>query len=108
VLAERQRSQEIEMNARVVTFQGSADRVATGAQERFRETVLPALQQQAGFAGALVLLAPTDGTVLGITLWESAEQAQAAGAALDRVRDATAQAMDATPTTKLFQVIARL
>jgi heme-degrading monooxygenase HmoA len=96
------------MSARVVTFQGSADGVATGAHERFRETVLPALQRQAGFAGALVLLQPTGGNVLGITLWESAEQAQAAGAALDRVRDANAEAMGATPTTEVFQVLARL
>ena len=39
-----------------------------------REHVLPALRQQDGFSGALVLVKRASGKVLGLTLWES-EQA---------------------------------
>jgi heme-degrading monooxygenase HmoA len=39
-----------------------------------REHVLPALRQQDGFSGFLVLLERASGKVLGLTLWES-EQA---------------------------------
>jgi len=38
------------------------------------EHVLPALRQQDGFSGALVLVERASGKVLGLTLWES-EQA---------------------------------
>jgi heme-degrading monooxygenase HmoA len=38
------------------------------------EHVLPALRQQDGFCGALVLIERASGKVLGLTLWES-EQA---------------------------------
>jgi heme-degrading monooxygenase HmoA len=38
------------------------------------EHVLPALRQQDGFSGALVLVKRASGKVLGLTLWES-EQA---------------------------------
>ena len=56
------------MHARVVTFQGSPEQVQQGAEQRFRERVLPTLQQQAGFKGAYVLLDRTRGKLLGITL----------------------------------------
>jgi heme-degrading monooxygenase HmoA len=39
-----------------------------------REHVLPALRQQDGFSGFLVLVERASGKVLGLTLWES-EQA---------------------------------
>ena len=83
------------MHARVVTFQGSPEQVQQGAEQRFRERVLPTLQQQAGFKGAYVLLDRTRGKLLGITLWESEEHAHRAMAAMEPIRDASAREMGA-------------
>ena len=83
------------MHARVVTFQGSPEQVQQGAEQRFRERVLPTLQQQAGFKGAYVLLDRTRGKLLGITLWESEEAAHRAMVAMEPIRDASAREMGA-------------
>jgi len=37
----------------------------------FRESVVPAYEQQNGFKNALLLIDPTTGKTLGITVWES-------------------------------------
>jgi hypothetical protein len=58
------------MHARVVTSQlqsGKADEwVAI-----FRDSIIPAVKQQAGFRGALALTDSTTGTGIGITFWET-------------------------------------
>ena len=83
------------MHARVVTFQGSPEQIQQGAETRFRERVLPTLQQQAGFKGVYVLLDRARGKMLGITLWESEEAARGAMAAMEPIRTASAQEMGA-------------
>ena len=84
------------MHARVVTFEGSSERMqGEDAGRRFRERVLPTLQQQAGFKGAYVLFNRSRGKLLGITLWESEESAQKAMQAMDPIRAASAQEMGA-------------
>ena len=84
------------MHARIVTFEGSPERMqGEDPGRRFRERVLPTLQQQAGFKGAYVLLDRARGKLLGITLWESEQAAQDAMRAMEPVRDASAQEMGA-------------
>ena len=46
------------------------------AVELFRESVVPALHEQAGFEGVYLLLSP-EGQALVLTFWESEEKAQA-------------------------------
>ena len=48
------------------------------AISEFRRDVLPALREQPGFAGVGVLTTP-EGRALLITLWETAEEADASG-----------------------------
>ncbi len=87
------------MHARVVTFEGAPEQVQQGAEQRFRERVLPALRQQPGFKGAYVLLNRERGKLLGITLWENAQAAQAAMQAMEPIRTASAQEMGAPAVT---------
>ena len=82
------------MNARVVTFSGPPDRLPD--ESRFRQHVLPTLQQQAGFKGATVLLDRSHGKVLGITYWESEQAADAAMQAMQPIRREQAAAMGVT------------
>jgi heme-degrading monooxygenase HmoA len=46
------------------------------AVELFRESVLPALREQAGYQGSYVLLSP-EGKALVLTFWETEEAADA-------------------------------
>src|SRR5579864_6074862 len=65
------------MVARVTLAEIDAIRtnVAQGI-DKFKQSVLPALQDQDGYEGACVLLSP-EGKVLVLTFWESDETAQA-------------------------------
>jgi hypothetical protein len=82
------------MHARVVTFEGSSERMQrVDPGQHFRERVLPTLQQQAGFQRVYVLLDPSRGKLLGITLWENEEAVQAAMQAMEPIRNASAQEM---------------
>lgn len=65
------------MVARVTLAEIDAVRTnVSGAIEKFKESVLPALQDQDGYEGAYVLLSP-EGKALVLTFWESDEAAQA-------------------------------
>jgi hypothetical protein len=84
------------MHARIVTFEGSSERMqGVDPGQHFRERVLPTLQQQAGFQRVYLLLDRTRGKLMGITLWESEETAQKAMQAMEPIRAASAQEMGA-------------
>ena len=87
------------MFARIVTFEGPAERIAEGAEQRFRDRALPTLQQPAGFQGALLLLDRAKGRLLGLTLWDTAEHRQATSRVMDETRTASAAEMGAGPPT---------
>ena len=94
------------MHARVVAFQGSPDRMQQELPTRFRERVLPALQQQPGFQRVLVLLDRARGKVLAISLWESEAAAEAARRAMEPIGAESAEAMDASaPTGEAYEVL---
>ena len=62
------------MFARITTIGEAPPQRLDDMTHEIREHVLPALRQQDGFSGALVLVERASGKVLGLTLWES-EQA---------------------------------
>ena len=62
------------MFARITTIGEAPPQRLDSMTHEIREHVLPALRQQDGFSGFLVLLERASGKVLGLTLWES-EQA---------------------------------
>lgn len=65
------------MYARVTSFEIDTVRISLdSAVERFKETILPAARQQAGYEGVLVLTTP-EGKGLLISLWASDEAASA-------------------------------
>ena len=97
------------MIARMISLQGPPEQLATGGERGFRELVLPALQQQAGFQGAYVLLDRTRGKLLGLTFWESEAHASAAGSVLDPIRDTHAAAMGAMASmADVYEVVAQV
>jgi heme-degrading monooxygenase HmoA len=65
------------MYARLAQVRIQPERIAE-AIEIYRTSVVPALEQQPGFAGALLLTQPETGRGISITLWES-EEARTAG-----------------------------
>jgi heme-degrading monooxygenase HmoA len=96
---------EIAMHARIVTVQGSPEKMQDPGST-FRERVLPALQEQAGFNGVYVLLDRARGRLLGISLWESDEAAGAGMAALEPIRNQAAAAMGApAPSVEGYEVV---
>lgn len=58
------------MYARMTTMQPRQG-TAGEAAKIFRESVIPAAQQQMGFRGAILLEDPTSGRGTSITLWET-------------------------------------
>jgi heme-degrading monooxygenase HmoA len=58
------------MHARVVTFMVKSDKIET-LTSIHRDDVLPALQQQKGFSGSRLLVDPSSGKSMIVTLWES-------------------------------------
>ena len=66
------------MVARVTLAEIDTLRLSVGAAtELFRASVIPALEQQPGYAGSYVLATP-EGKALVMTLWESEQEAAAA------------------------------
>lgn len=66
------------MYARVITFQYQPGKMDEGL-DILRESVVPELRQQAGFAGATNLVDRSSNKVVGITLWQSEGDLQASG-----------------------------
>lgn len=92
------------MHARVTTLQGDPNKVEDGIRF-FRDQVVPVARQQPGFKGARLLIDRRSGKAQAVTLWDSAETAQAAESAMNQQRAQGAQTLGATaPTTEVFEV----
>ena len=95
------------MHARVVTFQGDPAKMQEMGT-MFPQRVLPVLKQQRGFKGVTVLLDRERGKALGISLWESADAADAAMAVIGPMRQEQAATMGSSaPPAEGFEVIFR-
>ncbi len=93
------------MHARVTRVTGSADRTDQGIQS-FRDNVLPAVQQAAGFRGALLLVDRQSGKGIGVSLWESEDDMRASEEAGAPTRQQTTEALGATgqPEVERYEV----
>lgn len=93
------------MFARVSTIQGVPAQSERGVQG-FRNAILPAAKQMAGFKGAYLLADSTSGKMVGITLWETREALDASASAADRLRTEGQQSAGATvpPTVEVYEV----
>ena len=94
------------MFARVTSIAGAPDRADEGIRN-FREQVLPAARQLAGFKGAYLLMDRATGDALAVTIWESDEAMQASEEAASGLRAGAAQEAGATaaPTVSRYEVV---
>jgi hypothetical protein len=75
----------------------------------FREHVLSTLQAQAGFQGVTTLVNRENGKLMGISLWESEQAANAAVSAISQLAAAGATSIGATqPTREIYEMIAKV
>ena len=93
------------MFARVSTIQGKPERVEDGIRN-FREKVMPAVQQMAGFNGAYLLVERKNGKSVVIALWDTEKNLQASAAAADRPRAQASQTAAASkpPVVENYEV----
>jgi hypothetical protein len=94
------------MFARITTFSGSAEDIASGV-ETFREQALPWMRDATGFRGWIALYDPESRESIGITFWTDEQALRdevASGAAL---RDEIARIAGAEQqSTGAYQVLA--
>jgi heme-degrading monooxygenase HmoA len=94
------------MYARVVRFRGLPEHMRERSSSRFREQVLPAGRQQSGFKAVYVLEDRAGGKRIGVSFWESEQDAKNAAAGLDPfLVEAAAEIGAATPTPELYEVV---
>jgi hypothetical protein len=76
----------------------------------FRDSVVPAYQQLDGFRGAMLLIDPTTGKSLGISLWESEADGAAvqASGALQRQLGKFAALLRVQPVPGTYEVKVRV
>jgi len=92
------------MHARVTTLQADPNKLEEGIRF-FRDQAVPVARQQRGFKGARLLVDRSSGKVQAVTLWDSAETAQAADAVMNQQRSQGAQTLGAVaPTTEVFEM----
>lgn len=73
----------------------------------FRERIVPALHNQPGFVGYLILASRESGRCLAVTLWHTEEDARLAGARLEQQRRTGLDELWAPlPIPELFEVVA--
>ena len=90
--------------ARVTRVQAPADRLEE-AIRNYREQVVPAAQQQAGFQGAYLLADRQTGQVLSITVWESEDALRQSEQMAEQQRGQAAQQMGASaPTVERYEI----
>lgn len=93
------------MFARVSTIKGTPQNVEQGIRN-YREQVLPAANNMAGFKGAYLLVDRKSGKTLSITLWESEKAMQDSAAAANKLRADASQiaAASEAPGVEMFEV----
>jgi hypothetical protein len=92
------------MYSRVTQFEIDTLRVpVVDVVERFREDVLPRLHEQDGFEGALAFTTP-EGMALLVTLWETAEAADASAEFATELREQFVTVFRAPPGREHYEV----
>lgn len=93
------------MYARVTTFQPRPDLIDKTVTN-FREQILPAVKNQKGFKGTLLLVDRKAGRTVGITLWESEADLKASEGRSDedRVQAAKDLTVSSPGTVEHFEI----
>ncbi len=93
------------MHARVTTISGSTDQLDEGVAG-FRDNVVPALQEEDGGKGALLLVDRQTGKGIAITLWEDEQAMQASEERANALRAQASGEMGATeaPQVERYEV----
>ena len=78
-----------EMHARMSRIAGLPPERIDEARQYFEQQELPALEQQKGFEGVLVMVDRADGRATAITFWDTQEDMRASDRAADEARAAT-------------------
>ncbi len=93
------------MWARVSHIKGSPDRVESGIRN-FKEAVIPAGREMAGFKGGYLLVERESGRFMGITLWETEEALRKSVEAANRLRAQAAETAAASepPIVEVYEV----
>ncbi len=93
------------MYARFLRLRGDASK-ADAAIENYQSRVAPALREQAGYAGARLLVDRAQGRSMSVTFWRDEESARASEAALSGVRRDAVSAFGADdPVSEYFEVM---
>lgn len=97
------------MIAHVVEFHGPAEQLERAGMDGFRDRVVPVLRAQPGFEGCLTLLNREQGKIIGVTLWDTSENGELAGARLaQEVRQGETEMGAQAPPPVLYEVLAQL
>ena len=97
------------MIAHVVEFHGPVDQLEKAGMDGFHERVVPVLRAQPGFEGCLTLLNRDQEKIIGLTLWDTAENGELAAARLmQEIRQGEAEMGAQSPPPVLFEVLAQL
>ena len=100
---------EMKVIAHIVEFVGEPDQLEKIGMEGFYDRVVPVLRAQAGFGGCITLLNRDTGKMLGVTLWDTADNGRLAGARLEQERVKGADDMGAdSPTPEFYEVLAQI
>ena len=77
------------MHSRMSRIAGLPPERIDEARDYFEQAELPALEQQQGFKGVLVMVDRADGRAVAITFWETLEDLKASDRVADQAREAT-------------------
>ena len=97
------------MWARLSRFAGLPPQRLDATVEQFQSELLPALEEQDGYAGVVLAVDRIGGRAAAMTFWESQEDMRASDAAADRVRDQAAAPAEAPrePIVDRYEVVLR-
>jgi heme-degrading monooxygenase HmoA len=86
------------MYARMSRIAGLPPERLDEAREYFERQELPALEQQGGYRGVIVMVDRGDGRATAITFWETLDDLKASDRAADEARGATMERVRSEPS----------
>src|SRR5881275_1059944 len=98
------------MHARMSRIAGLPPERIDEARQYFEQQELPALEQQDGFKGVLVMVDRGDGRATAITFWETLDELKASDRAADQARAATMEQVSSSepsrePVVERYEVL---
>ena len=99
------RAEEVDMHARVTMISGSPDQAEQGIAS-FRDDTLPAIKEEIGGRGGVLLIDRESGNAMAITLWEDEAAMRASEERANELRRAASEELGATeqPRVERYEV----